>query len=151
MRVTGSTNQYFLVGDWTFGTASYTNTPPYNWKLQFATNGPPADMVPRPSGDIYGDLTSLTTIEGQNTAPPSEKVFGNHRMLRYNGVYYDPSYGVTHVSINSFVDVAVDGYAYYQNGDPTTNFIIRTKSASGVYEIEELVNDSVNDFTDGLP
>ena len=144
-----SWRNYFIVGDWTFGTASFTNTPPYNWKLQFATTN--VDMVPRPPGDVYGDLTSLTNIPGQNTAPPSEKVFGNHRMARYNGVYYDPSYGVTHASINSFVDAAIDGYAYRKDGDPTTNYVIRTKSASGVYEIGEWVNDTDIDLIDGLP
>ncbi len=149
VRATGPTNVYFAVGDWTFGTASFTNTPPYNWSLQFATNT--LDMVPRPAGDIYGDLISLSTIEGQNTAPPSEKVFYNHRMARHGGVYYDPSYGVAHASISNFVDAAVDGYAYRRVGDPATNYVLRVKLATGVYEIGEWVNDNAVDWTDGLP
>jgi len=151
VQATGPTNEFFVVGDWTFGTATFTNTLPYNWRLQFATNGPPHDMVPRPPSDVYGDLTSLIAIEGQNTAPPSEKVFGNHRMVRYGGIYYDPSYGVTHAGISNFVDAAVDGYAYRRVGDPTTNYVLRVKAATGVYEIGEWINDPAVDWTDGLP
>jgi len=53
----------------------------------------------------YGNLTSLNTLFGQNTAPapPSEKVFDLHFIVKRvtffdpDGVtYYDPSYGVTY-------------------------------------------------------
>jgi hypothetical protein len=148
IAATGPTNEVFLVGDWTFGAASFSNTSPYNWRLQFITNN--VDMGPRPTGDVYGDLASLTTISGQNTTPPSEKVFGNHRMVRYGGVYYDPSYGVTHATISNLVESAVDGYGYYQVGDPTSNFVLRVKTSTGVYEIDEVVNHP-SDFSDGLP
>ncbi|MCG2679367.1 MAG: hypothetical protein L6455_05270, partial [Kiritimatiellae bacterium] len=148
VATTGPTNDCFVVGDWTFGTASFTNTPPYNWALQFS--GSDFDMVPRPTGDVYGDITSLNTIQGQNTAPPSEKVFGNHRMARYNGTYYDPSYGTTYTSLSNCMDTVIDGYGFQRSGDSTNPLVFRVKSSSGVYEIGEVENHT-NDYHDGVP
>ncbi len=133
VEVTSPTNDCFLVKDWNYGTPSFTNTPPHNWKLQFATND--VDMVPVPPGSVYGDLTSLSTLEGQHSSPPSEKVFGGHYILKYNGLYYDPSYGVTYASTNDFQANAVDGYAN-DLGDSTTNYVIfRAKQVSITCEI----------------
>ena len=105
--------------------------------LQFA--GDNFDMMPMPQGGLYGDLTSLSTIEGQNTSPPSEKVFGNHRIMKFGALYYDPSYGQTFTDTNHFVDSAIDGYAIEHPSDNPpgyTNHIIRVKQATGVYEIQ---------------
>lgn len=103
-----SPGQDFLVKDWTYGSPSLTNEAAYKWKLQFATNT--FDMVPVPTNSVYGDITSLSTLEGQNTYPPSEKAFGCHYILLYNNIYYDPSYGVTYNGTNDFQTKAVDGY-----------------------------------------
>jgi hypothetical protein len=137
-----SPGQYFLVRAWNFGSSSFTNTPPYNWMLRF-----PTTIVDTSSGvGVYGDLTNLGTLDGQNTAPPAEKVFGNHRILGYGGLYYDPSYGVTFSGENNFVDTAVAGYAIERddldNPPGYTNLILRVESSTGVYEIS---------FTNNVP
>ena len=126
----------FLVKSWTYGAASYTTTPPYNWRLRFQGTSP--DMVPLPAGSVFGDLTSLSTLPGQNSAPPSEKVFARHFIVGYGGSYYDPSYGVTYAGANNFEDIAVDGYASEFPGDNPSGFtrlVLRTKHSTGLHEI----------------
>jgi len=118
----------FLVKDWTDdGTPIYTNTPPYNWQLRLPTNA--FTMVPAPTSSVYGDLTSLTNLPGQNSSPPSEKFFGNHRIARYDNVYYDPSYGVIFSSSNDFYSVAVYGCAHDEGDSTASNGIYRVKLA----------------------
>jgi len=136
-----STDPLFLVRAWGFGSSSFTNTPPYNWKLQFPTTAMDTDGL-----GVYGDLTNLVDIAGQNTTPPAEKVFGNHRILRVGigNICLDPSYGVTFSDENDFVDTAVAGYAGQLGSDNpsgSTNLILRVKQSTGVYEINFTIND----------
>ena len=58
-------------------------------------------------------------IAGQNTHPPSEKMFGSHFIVKADsslinpgigGPYFDPSYGVTYTDSTNFVSTALDGY-----------------------------------------
>ena len=105
--------------------------------LKFATNE--TDMVPIPSGSMYGDLQSLTTIQGQNSYPPSEKAFGCHYIRKYqngtNVVYYDPSYGVTYNDTNDFQLKAVDGYANDYGLFTNGYRYISTKQVTNICEI----------------
>jgi hypothetical protein len=103
----------FLVKDWTFSaTPSYPADPNYKWKITLVSEAPqPAGMVPAPTGRQYADLTKSATLSGQNTTPPSEEFFGCHFIVKYNGVYYDPSYGVTYSDANDFENKSVEGYA----------------------------------------
>jgi len=73
----------------------------------------------------YGDLVSKATLPGQNSAPPSEKMFGSHFIVKVlppppgqppvvdpsADQYFDPSYGVTYTDQFNFETKAVDGYA----------------------------------------
>lgn len=76
-------------------------------------------MVPRHADGVYGDLTNKPELRGQNTAPPSEKVFGNHMILKLDPnvcppgkcPYFDPSYGVAYSGPADFEGNAVAGYA----------------------------------------
>jgi len=68
-------------------------------------------MTPSPANGLYGDLSSLGTFPGQNSAPPQEKVFTSHYIVQYNTTYYDPSYGVTYTSATNFADRAIYGYS----------------------------------------
>jgi len=67
--------------------------------------------------DVYGDLKSKSTLAGQNTAPPSEKVFDAHFIVKLDPAvaaaspYYDPSYGVNYLNAADFEAKAVKGYA----------------------------------------
>jgi len=132
VRATGAGDS-FLVKNWTYGTASYTNTPPYNWKLALPTAA--YTMAPIPSGGVYGDLTSLATLHGQNTAPPSEKLFGNHRVARVGAVYYDPSYGVTYSDAADFQSKAVAGFAHDYGDSTSSSMILRIKQPTATVEI----------------
>jgi len=76
-------------------------------------------MVPAQPAGIYGDLASLDSLPGQNTSPPSEKMFGSHYIVKVigsfyspgQGPYFDPSYGATYVDANDMEFKAVSGYA----------------------------------------
>ena len=116
------TDPNFLVNAWS---ASNQSGP---WKLCLntaATNPPPPGipdlMVPAQPGGVYCDLTSSSTLYGQNTQPPSEKIFSAHFIVKPLGVsassggpaiptYVDPSYGVTYASATDFESKAVFGY-----------------------------------------
>lgn len=137
----------FLVKDWTFTSTSYskgtaTETPgypDYQWKLVFNAAGDP--MVPKQPGDQYGDLKNLTTLKGQNSAPPSEKDFGSHYIVKVTVnppmLYYDPSYGVTYAGADktaasaSFEANAVEGFYFRLAGDPAGQRRLR-KPGGGV-------------------
>jgi hypothetical protein len=127
--------QYFLIKDWLFGFPFFGGVFPY--RLRFATNV--VDMVPVPPGSVYGDLTSLSTLFGQNTSPPAEKVFNKHWIVKYGSTYYDPSYGITHTGEDDFETNAVEGYARKfpgDNGSGFTNFVLREKVAAGLHKIK---------------
>ncbi|MFA5192392.1 MAG: hypothetical protein WC740_16930 [Verrucomicrobiia bacterium] len=75
------------------------------WIIKFA--GPGAEMVPAPGTlppDVFGLVRNdFRGIVGQGSSEslhgcPSEKVFGLHLIVKYNGNYYDPSYGSTYTN-----------------------------------------------------
>lgn len=118
VTVSAKNSLAFMVKDWTFGKPSFPAAPKFKWKIVFVNC--PIDMVPPQPNGVYGDLTSLDTLEGQNSAPPSEKVFGLHFIVKFtNGgatdcasddCYFDPSYGVNYLNGDDFEKKAVDGY-----------------------------------------
>ena len=77
----------FLVKDFAFGPPTLPNNAPFEWQMVFSANGDP--MVCPPQNPCYyrtqfGDLTSNTTIAGQNSGKlaPSEKVFARHYIVK---------------------------------------------------------------------
>ena len=95
-------------------------------------------MVPKQPGGVYCDLTSAKTLPGQNTQPPSERVFSAHFIVKPIGisgpVYVDPPYGVTYSNSSDFEGKAVFGYfdaAHPTGATPAGNPIHRTPSQSG--------------------
>ena len=73
------------------------------------------DMVPMPLGGDYGEINNLPTLPGQNSRPPSQKLFARHFFLRYttqanSKIFYDASYGVTYTSPKNFEQTALAGY-----------------------------------------
>jgi hypothetical protein len=116
----------FLVKSWTFtGQGSDSQYAPYSWVLTEvaeATGG--FGMVPLPQYSLFGDMKSNDGIPGQNTRPPSEKIFGAHFIVKDRlgvnpgmGPYYDPSYGVLYQgACPDFESKAVDGYACQLDG-----------------------------------
>lgn len=98
----------FIVDNWTVGTASQTNAP-YLWYVDFVLPG--ADMAIAPMG--WGDMTpNMLGIPGQGGVP-SQRVFENHQVVKYNGMYYDPSYGETYRGPYDFESQTLNGYYNY--------------------------------------
>src|SRR5262245_2758303 len=95
-------------------------------------------MVPKQPGDVYGDAVNQPALPGQNTAPPSEKVFVAHFIVKPTlaglaAPYYDPSYGVTYAGANDFENVAVEGYLKKFAVDADN--VYRVKDSAGLMEI----------------
>src|SRR5262249_14380148 len=130
-----------IVKDWIFSsTPTYSTDPVYKWQLVLnasAVNNGDL-MVPAQSGGMYGDLTSLATLAGQNTMPPSEKLFGNHKIVNVDtslvspgiGPYFDPSYGVSYASSADFETKAIDGYFFHVDGEAVNVFHARRSGGS---------------------
>lgn len=118
-------NTWFLVKNWTFNATSNPN--PNLWN--FLTYNPQerADLIPAPPGKVYGDLVNSSPagqpeLFGQNSYPPSQKVFFFHAFARFSTggttKYYDPSYGVIYDDEADFQDKAISGFAEAQNNNP---------------------------------
>lgn len=67
------------------------------------------EMQPAPASDYYGDMYSISGLNGQNNSFPGEKWFDNHRLVLYNNTYYDPSYGVTYNNTTDFANTSLFG------------------------------------------
>ena len=129
----------FLVKKWTFGTASYPGAAgAYEWKLAFNPLGDV--MVPKQASGVYGDLTNTDQLAGQNSAPPSEKAFGLHFIVKTTvnppTLYYDASYGGTYtgadkVSAAAFFEAnAVEGYYKSFAADPANERRLRVPAGA---------------------
>ncbi len=109
--ISPTVDELFLVNNWSFSSTQtfVATTPAYPWMMVLSEGG--AGMVPPLQNNVYGDLTSLAGLAGQNTATPSEKVFARHFIVQQGTAYYDPSYGATYSGPSDFQSKAVAGYA----------------------------------------
>lgn len=127
-KATPKRNERFLVKNWTFNASTHPNPngPPPWWLFATAiapVDPPGGDMVPVPPGSVYGDLKNEDGLKGQNsdfpppppTAPlsPSQKWFKYHVFLKYNGKYYDPSYGAEYTGPADFETQAIAAYGNF--------------------------------------
>ena len=120
-----------LIRDWAATSQSNPSPPLYPWSLTLGTAALANSdlMQPPPNAATptqYGDLTTQTTLPGQNTTPPSEKLFGSHFIVKLNnpsyapldsanapnlqGPYFDPSYGRWYAGAADFESKAIWGY-----------------------------------------
>ena len=97
-----------IVKNWTFNAGSYPAAAQYKWRFDINAGD---YMVPDLPGSIYGDLTNINGLAGQNSPRPSEKLFDRHFIVKAQGGYYDPSYGVTYTGAANFESSALEGYA----------------------------------------
>jgi hypothetical protein len=121
-----------VINNWDYVGQTYPAAPAYKWRVVLNAGD---YMVPARVGDLYGDLHSQATLVGQNTAPPSEKVFDAHFIVYVSPAitggapYYDPSYGVTYLdaadlelkAIKGYLDDVGDGpgiYRFRERGGP---------------------------------
>jgi hypothetical protein len=142
---TGGTRQWFLVNNWAFGNMSIKAmdpTFPYRFTVNPLAPSRPDIMVPAQPGNIYGDLTSMAGIPGQNNPTPSEKVYFQHFIVKpdVGTVYYDPSYGTTYTgtaaqAAMAFQTAAVAGFvelptAIPMNMDAANEFRVQTTAGA---------------------
>ncbi|RKZ44148.1 MAG: hypothetical protein DRR00_28650, partial [Candidatus Parabeggiatoa sp. nov. 3] len=133
-----SFEERMLIKGWSFEqTPSFLKDETHKWKLILNWEGndnvgqPLFGLVPPRTNHIYGDLTSHQSyLEGQNTRPPSEKVFGQHIIVKVTDqeaiakglstFYYDPSYGQAYHgegrdAERDFESQAVVGYVRFRS------------------------------------
>ena len=100
-----------LVKQW----SAFANPPFYKaglWRLILRNAS--SDMTIGHGGGnlVYGDLTNGTGLPGQNAATPSQKVFSQHLIVKYNNQYFDPSYGVSYGGAGDFQNQAIAGFIF---------------------------------------
>jgi hypothetical protein len=126
----------FLVKRWNRTAMSFPGAPAYKWSMQFGLADP---MVPPQPGGVFGDLTNTPDLKGQNSAPPSEKLFARHFIVKMTlnpaQSYYDPSYGAVYLGADRisaadyFETNAVEGYLRPFFGDAPG--VLRMRDAAG--------------------
>jgi hypothetical protein len=153
-----------LTKNWAFPVKpSFNDTGAYQWRFILKEEGLDNDgkmmygMIPANQNNKYGELVSQVGLAGQNSPTPSEKVFGEHYILKITDVeaisngrlttfYYDPSYGVIYKgkkeeAERNFEKDAVAGY-YKQflkkekEGDKKPNYFRARKKVPGEVNIQ---------------
>lgn len=116
----GTVNR-FLVKNWRFGKKSDSLACPdfpyrNNYTSAFA------------SGSSYtwisADVNDQRGVVGQGSPNPAS-FFNNHQVVKLDGVYYDPCYGLTFSSLTDIKTKAFDGWGIYKNlggGSLSCNF-----------------------------
>jgi hypothetical protein len=128
-RATPLTAQIFLVKKWAFGTPTVSTDPPYNYEFLLNANGSMVGVA------NFGDIANQAGIAGQGLTTPAEKAFILHCIQKYNGVYYDPSYGVTYANDADFQTNAVAGYGIK---DPVQDVPGRIK-----FDVKQVIPNSI--------
>ncbi|MFA5780111.1 MAG: hypothetical protein WC947_08225 [Elusimicrobiota bacterium] len=97
----------FLIKNWSFdaGTGISGNTdypylnipdPPYKRDTEYKWK--------------FAEVKDQIGISGQGPNANPASLFTNHKMTKFDGKYYDPSYGVTYNTNEEFEDGAIDAY-----------------------------------------
>lgn len=112
--VCGNTVNRFLVKNWDFSTPSASGEcPAFPYKNTYTT------LLPYPYTSYAfdtEDVSDMAGIDGQNSPNPSS-YFNNHQICYIDGVYYDPSYGVSFATFDDIAPTAFDGWGYrYTSG-----------------------------------
>ncbi len=105
--------EVLIGGEWKLDQPWETATKEFRFGAYVAPGFP--DMVPEPPGGVYGQFKNLAKLKGQNSAPPSQKVFANHFMVQcVDGsgmtVNYDPSYGAKYPNAADFQEKSLIGF-----------------------------------------
>jgi hypothetical protein len=101
------------------------------------------DMIEEPPVTKYGVLTPGTTPSGQNSVPPSQRVFSTHAVIEFTRtsgpvpitLYYDPNYGTLWFDLSDFQLSYVYGYGKNLTV-PLPNFYRVTPVSSSGLQLE---------------
>jgi hypothetical protein len=101
----------FLVKNWNFSNTGHSGIADYPY-LNIPDTSP---FVAATSYNWkYADVSDASGLPGQNNNNPAS-VFNNHQVVYINGIYYDPSMGIMHASIEAMDDTAIDGFLFPKN------------------------------------
>lgn len=107
--VCSNTVNRFLVKNWSFGTPTAGGE-----CADFPYKNTYTSLLPFPYTSynfITEEVSDEDGLAGQGSANPSS-YFNNHQIALIDGVYYDPSYGVTYPSIAAIPAASFDGWGY---------------------------------------
>jgi hypothetical protein len=124
---------FFLIKSWM---PDEDSTSPYLFRYK-------GDMIEEPPVTKYGVLTPGTTPSGQNSVPPSQRVFSTHAVIEFTRtsgpvpitLYYDPNYGTLWFDLSDFQLSYVYGYGKNLTV-PLPNFYRVTPVSSSGLQLE---------------
>ncbi len=109
-------NHLILVKNWHFDQSTqmhlYNNTE-YTHRNIGTSDNTEDLFLPDNSGSYsriweLAEVTDQPGISGQSNSNPISH-FRNHRIVKVNGIYYDPSYGKTYINLQKMQEKAIDG------------------------------------------
>ena len=86
------------------------------------------------------EITYTSGTPAQGNAKPPE-LFDSHALAVVNGVYYDPSYGLSYSSLQDMEDQAIEGYYQEPNLDPFQNPCYFFREKNSTLGIEEELDE----------
>jgi hypothetical protein len=104
----------FAIKNWSFNASGTSGDPEYPYlnicPLGYADLDEAVAAVYGASSYnwAYAEVTDASGIPGQGTENPAS-LFGNHQVV-IGGIYYDPSYGLLHNSLDDVDATAIDGF-----------------------------------------
>ncbi len=96
-----------------------------NWALNTPVSNPPCPSFPYQSGN---GVKKLPGIPGSCTKSPASH-FGNHQIAKIDGVYYDPSYGTSCLSLTELKNNALSAWGFVSLSNSTI-YLNMTKDIS---------------------
>jgi hypothetical protein len=111
---TSNSTGFFWVKNWSnLGSLFYFQSLVHDMKPWPASDTQPYGYYDNPPGTAFQNEPSVPGQNSDNSdwpGAPGEKVFSNHQFLKYDGVYYDPSYGLKYSNSTDFATKAIAGY-----------------------------------------
>ncbi len=102
-----SAGEGFIVKTWSFAETGTSGDVDFPYANAFPTNGNIVDSTQYHWGTPE-EVSYTSGTAGQNNSKPAS-LFNNHQIIRHGNVYYDPSYGIQHNSLQS-IDDSLSGF-----------------------------------------
>ena len=102
-----SVGEGFIVKTWSFAGTGSSGDVDFPYANAFPDNGNIVGLTQYHWGTPE-EVSYTSGTAGQNNSKPAS-LFKNHQIIRYGSVYYDPSYGIQHNSLQS-IDDSLSGF-----------------------------------------